>query len=145
VWFTDPAYGIGGNYEGVKSPQEQEKHNVYRADPKSGDIKVVVDDFVERNGLAFSPDEKKLYVIDTGFTDGPDNPSHLRVFDVDHWNSRKVEFSEDFVKNRSCMMGGFESGRRAAAKIMSTFILPVQTIINRRRFDGHVLPIIRAA
>ena len=84
IWFTDPAYGIGGNYEGVKSPQEQEKHNVYRADPKSGDIKVVVDDFVEPNGIAFSPDEKKLYVIDTGFTDGPDNPSHLRVFDVDH-------------------------------------------------------------
>ena len=84
IWFTDPAYGIGGNYEGVKSAQEQEKHNVYRADPKSGDIKVVVDDFVEPNGLAFSPDEKKLYVIDTGFTDGRDNPSHLRVFDVDH-------------------------------------------------------------
>jgi hypothetical protein len=31
----------------------------------------------------FSPDEKRLYVIDTGFTDGPDNPSHIRVFDVD--------------------------------------------------------------
>ena len=43
----------------------------------------MVDDFVEPNGIAFSPDEKKLYVIDTGFTDGPDNPSHLRVFDVD--------------------------------------------------------------
>src|SRR5215831_18643498 len=45
--------------------------------------KVVVDDFVEPNGITFSPDEKKLYVIDTGFTDGPDNPSHIRVFDVD--------------------------------------------------------------
>ena len=53
---------------------EQEKHNVYRVDPKSGDVKVVVDDFVEPNGITFSPDEKKLYVIDTGFTDGPDNP-----------------------------------------------------------------------
>jgi gluconolactonase len=84
IWFTDPAYGIGGYYEGVKAAQEQEKHNVYRVDPKSGDIKVVVDDFVEPNGIAFSPDEKKLYVIDTGFTDGPDNPSHIRVFDVDH-------------------------------------------------------------
>ena len=84
IWFTDPAYGIGGNYEGIKSAPEQEKHNVYRCDPKSGEVKVVVDDFVEPNGLAFSPDEKKLYVIDTGFTDGPDNPSHLRVFDVDH-------------------------------------------------------------
>ena len=84
IWFTDPVYGIGGNYEGVKSPPEQEKHNVYRVDPKSGDIKVVVDDFVEPNGIAFSPDEKKLYVIDTGYTDGPNNPSHVRVFDVDN-------------------------------------------------------------
>jgi gluconolactonase len=83
IWFTDPAYGIGGYYEGVKAEPEQEKHNVYRVDPKSGDVKVVVDDFVEPNGIAFSPDEKKLYVIDTGFTDGPDNPSHIRVFDLD--------------------------------------------------------------
>jgi gluconolactonase len=83
IWFTDPAYGIGGFYEGIKAPQEQEKHNVYRVDPKSGEVKVVVDDFVEPNGLAFSPDEKRLYVLDTGFTDGPDNPSHIRMFDVD--------------------------------------------------------------
>ena len=83
IWFTDPTYGIGGFYEGIKAEPEQEKRNVYRVDPKSGDIKVVVDDFVEPNGIALSPDEKKLYVIDTGFTDGPDNPSHIRVFDVD--------------------------------------------------------------
>ena len=42
IWFTDPAYGIGGNYEGIKAAPEQEKHNVFRVDPKSGDIKVVV-------------------------------------------------------------------------------------------------------
>jgi gluconolactonase len=83
IWFTDPVYGIGGYYEGVKADPEQEKHNVYRVDPKSGDVKVVVDDFVEPNGIALSPDEKKLYVIDTGFTDGPENPSHIRVFDLD--------------------------------------------------------------
>jgi gluconolactonase len=83
IWFTDPAYGIGGFYEGLKAEPEQEKHNVYRVDPKSGEVKVVVDDFVEPNGIAFSPDEKKLYVLDTGFTDGPDNPSHIRVFDLD--------------------------------------------------------------
>jgi gluconolactonase len=83
IWFADPVYGIGGYYEGIKAEPEQEKKNVYRVDPKSGDIKVVVDDFVEPNGITFSPDEKKLYVIDTGFTDGPDNPSHIRVFDVD--------------------------------------------------------------
>jgi gluconolactonase len=74
IWFTDPAYGIGGYYEGIKAAPEQEKHNVYRVDPKNGNVKVVVDDFVEPNGLCFSPDEKKLYIIDTGFTDGPKNP-----------------------------------------------------------------------
>ena len=83
IWFTDPVYGIGGYYEGIKADPEQEKHNVYRVDPKSGEVKVVVDDFVEPNGLCVSPDEKKLYVCDTGFTDGPDNPSHIRVFDLD--------------------------------------------------------------
>ncbi len=88
IWFTDPIYGIGGYYEGIKAQPEQEKHNVYRVDPKTGNIKVVVDDFVEPNGIAFSPDEKKLYVIDTGFTDGPKNPSHIRVFDADVENGK---------------------------------------------------------
>jgi gluconolactonase len=88
IWFTDPIYGIGGYYEGIKAAPEQEKHNVYRVDPKTGNIKVVVDDFVEPNGIGFSPDEKKLYVIDTGFTDGPTNPSHIRVFDADIENGK---------------------------------------------------------
>jgi gluconolactonase len=82
IWFTDPVYGIGGYYEGVKAVPEQDKHNVYRVDPNSGEVRVVADDFVEPNGIAFSPDEKTLYVIDTGFTDGPDNPSHIRAFDL---------------------------------------------------------------
>jgi gluconolactonase len=97
IWFTDPVYGIGGYYEGLKAAAEQEKHNVYRVDPKTGDVKVVVDDFVEPNGIAFSPDEKKLYVIDTGFTDGPDNPSHIRVFDVDI-GAGKVSNSKVFAE-----------------------------------------------
>src|SRR4029077_18110778 len=83
IWFTDPVYGIGGNYEGIKERPEQEKHNVYRVDPMTGDIKFVVDDFVMPNGITFSPDEKKLYVIDTGLTEGPNNPAHIRGFDVD--------------------------------------------------------------
>jgi gluconolactonase len=97
IWFTDPIYGIGGYYEGVKAEPEQEKHNVYRVDPKSGDIKVVVDDFVEPNGITLSPDEKKLYVIDTGFTDGPDNPSHIRAFDLDV-GAGKVSNSKVFAE-----------------------------------------------
>src|SRR5882672_9854313 len=56
IWFCDPAYGIGGFYEGIKADAEQEKKNVYRVDPKSGDVKVIVDDFVEPNGLCLSPE-----------------------------------------------------------------------------------------
>jgi len=81
IWFTDPTYGIGGNYEGLKQAQEQDKHYVFRVDGKTGEIKPVVDDFTQPNGILLSPDEKKLYVIDTGFTDG--GPSHIRVFDCD--------------------------------------------------------------
>src|SRR5947209_3775690 len=47
IWFCDPIYGIGGYYEGIKAEPEQAKHNVYRVDPKSGDIKVIADEFVE--------------------------------------------------------------------------------------------------
>jgi len=55
IWFTDPGYGIKGDYEGLKEPFEQEKRNVFRVDPKTGDIKVVVDDFVMPNGITFPP------------------------------------------------------------------------------------------
>src|SRR4029079_14622643 len=81
IWFTDPSYGIKGNYEGLRAEPEQAKHNVYRVDEATGAVTVVVDDFVQPNGIAFSPDEKRLYVIDSGFTDG--GPAHIRVFDVD--------------------------------------------------------------
>jgi gluconolactonase len=81
IWFSDPTYGIGGNYEGLKQEQEQDKHYVFRVDGQTGEIKPVVDDFVQPNGLCFSPDEKKLYIIDTGLTNG--GPSHIRVFDCD--------------------------------------------------------------
>jgi len=81
IWFTDPTYGILGNYEGIAAQPEQSKRNVYRVDPQNGHISVVVDDFVEPNGLCFSPDEKKLYIIDSsGASEG--GPSHIRVFDV---------------------------------------------------------------
>jgi gluconolactonase len=81
IWFTDPSYGIKGNYEGLRAEPEQSKHNVYRVDGKNGTVTVVVDDFVQPNGIVFSPDEKRLYVIDSGFTDG--GPANIRVFDVD--------------------------------------------------------------
>ena len=78
IWFTDPTYGISGNYEGLAAEPEQSKHNVFRVDAQSGRVSVVVDDFIQPNGICFSPDETKLYVIDSGA-----GASHIRVFDVD--------------------------------------------------------------
>ena len=69
-WFTDPDYGLG------KNPKEQAGNYVFRFDPGSKSITAVVKDFDKPNGLSFSPDEKKLYVADSG------KPRHIRVFEV---------------------------------------------------------------
>lgn len=79
IWFTDPHYGIGTNYEGFKAEQELPCH-VYRVDPQGG-ITAVATDFMCPNGLAFSPDESRLYIADTGRMFHGD-PQHIRVFDV---------------------------------------------------------------
>lgn len=83
IWFTDPAYGIESDYEGYRAEQEQSGCYVFRFDPASGDLSVVVDDFVRPNGLAFSADERQLFIGDSGFTHGDHNPRHVRVFDVE--------------------------------------------------------------
>ena len=82
VWFTDPPYGILSDYEGAKSPAEQDGNHVYRIDPSSGKTVRVADDFDKPNGLAFSPDQTRLYVADSGASHTPDGPRHLRVFRV---------------------------------------------------------------
>jgi gluconolactonase len=87
LWFTDPAYGIDSDYEGHKAESEIGDCHVYRIDPHTGDVRVVADDFVRPNGIAFSPDERRLYVADTGATHVKDGPRHIRVFDVDDQGS----------------------------------------------------------
>ena len=82
IWFTDPTYGIMSDYEGHKADPEQDGCYVFRVDPNDGSIRVVVDDFAKPNGLAFSPDEKILYVSDSGMSHDPDGPHHIRAFDV---------------------------------------------------------------
>jgi gluconolactonase len=82
VWFTDPPYGIMSDYEGHKAKSEIGACNVYRIDPKSGDLAVVADDFNKPNGIAFSPDEQILYIADTGGSHDPDGEHHIRAFDV---------------------------------------------------------------
>lgn len=83
VWFTDPSYGIISDYEGNKGEVEQAGCFVYRVDPGSGEIRVVADDFVKPNGLCFSPDERVLYIADSGRSHEPDGPHHIRAFSVD--------------------------------------------------------------
>ena len=82
VWFTDPTYGIDSDYEGYAAQGEIGASNVYRVDPGSGECAVAADDFVKPNGLAFAPDERRLYVSDTGTTHVLDGPRHIRVFEV---------------------------------------------------------------
>jgi gluconolactonase len=77
IWFSDPPYGIGGNYIGNQAAQELPQ-NVYRVDGSTGQVTVVADDFTRPNGLTFSPDESKLYIVESR-----GNPNRLiRVFDV---------------------------------------------------------------
>ena len=76
IWFTDPSYGIDSDYEGHKAVSEIGACNVYRVDPLSGETTVVADDFIRPNGLAFSADERHLYIVDT-------REKHIRRFDVE--------------------------------------------------------------
>lgn len=79
IWFTDPHYGIMTDYEGFRADEEV-PCSVYRVDP-DGRIEAVITDMACPNGLAFSPDESRLYVADTGrmFSD---DPQHIRVYDM---------------------------------------------------------------
>jgi gluconolactonase len=77
IWFTDPPAGITGYYLGEAAQQEL-PNNVYRLDPKSGRATVVMSGEVSRpNVLAFSPDETKLYIVESGKF-----PRTIFVYDV---------------------------------------------------------------
>ena len=76
IWFTDPPFGILGNYEGREAKPELPT-NVYRVDSRNGRLTVIAGDIDRPNGLCFSPDETKLYVIEAGVS-----PRVIRVYDV---------------------------------------------------------------
>ncbi len=106
IWFTDPTYGIDGEYEGDKAESEIGGSHVYRIDPKTGEVDAVATDFVKPNGLAFSPDESILYVADTGATHVEDGPRHIRAFKVK--DGRKLKGGEVFA---TCEFGLFDGFR----------------------------------
>jgi gluconolactonase len=76
IWFSDNGAGIRGNYLGHKAEIEL-PFRVYRIDPRTGTLTVAIDDMERPNGLAFSPDEKRLYVVDT-----PGGDKTVHVYDV---------------------------------------------------------------
>jgi gluconolactonase len=81
VWFTDPPFGILSDYEGHKAEPEN-GFNVYRVDGQTGAISVVADTFIRPNGLAFSLDEKKLYIVECAGGRQKGAPTNIQVFDV---------------------------------------------------------------
>jgi gluconolactonase len=105
IWFTDPPYGIITDYEGYKAPQEQAGCNVYRLDPATGALDVVADDFGKPNGIAFSPDEKILYVADTAGSHDPKGARHIRRFDV--LDGRRLANSRVFAELKEGFFDGF--------------------------------------
>jgi gluconolactonase len=110
IWFTDPGYGIMNDYEGHVAPFELPA-NVYRLDPRTLEATVLVGDMRRPNGLCFSPDETKLYICDTGMTDGPQYPHNIRVYDVVDGtrlaNGRVfVEMGTGFADGIRCDMDG---------------------------------------
>lgn len=112
IWFTDPAYGIDWDYEGERAESEIGACHVYRVDPASGEVSIVADDFVRPNGIAFSPDETKLYIADTGATHMDDGPRHIRVFDV--IDGKKLRGGNVFAMCSAGFFDGFrfdEDGR----------------------------------
>lgn len=103
VWFTDPTYGINGNYEGFRADKEL-KEAVYRVDPKSGQIEKVFDEMTGPNGICFSPDYKKVYIADTG------TGREVRVFDLDGKTLRNgkrfVQFATGAADGMRCDVDG---------------------------------------
>jgi gluconolactonase len=82
IWFTDPPYGIVSNREGYKAPSELDGCFVFRFDRRTGALDVVSDDLIDPNGLAFSPDERILYVSDTSSGRVEKGFHHMLAFDV---------------------------------------------------------------
>jgi gluconolactonase len=106
IWFSDPSYGIDSDYEGDASPSEIGDRCLYRIDGGSRAVTRVADGFVQPNGLAFSPDERLLYVADTGATHVPQGPRHIRRFSVGN-DGRTLGGGEVFAQCTAGLFDGF--------------------------------------
>ncbi len=91
IWFTDPPYGILSDYEGYVGEQEYGGCYVFCFNPKTKKLNVIIDDLDRPNGIAFSPDEKRLYVADTA-----ENLRHLYSFDIINGKALNKKLIYDF-------------------------------------------------
>ena len=105
IWFSDPRYGISTDYEGGKQVSELPPA-LYRMQPGTGNLTAVADDFEGPNGLAFSPDERLLYVTETGGQFDREPRQYIRRFNV-HEDGR-LSGGERFHK----VSPGFSDGLR---------------------------------
>jgi gluconolactonase len=99
IWFTDPSYGIMIDYEGARAKSEIGSDNVYRIDPNGG-VTMVANDFDKPNGLAFSPDEKTLYIVDSG------KPRNIRAIKVNA-DGKSLGASKVFATSSAGIFDGF--------------------------------------
>jgi gluconolactonase len=112
IWFTDPTYGIDGDYEGDAADSEIGASNVYRIDPATGDVAVVVTDRVKPNGLAFSRDGRALFVSDTGRSHVPDLPVTITRYAVSADGQGVQGGGQTFATCPSGFYDGFRIDRR---------------------------------
>jgi gluconolactonase len=82
IWFTDPPYGIISDREGRIADPEYGGCYVFRFDERLNVLSPMITDMVHPNGLAFSPDERILYVSDTGWLTNKSDPRHIRAYDL---------------------------------------------------------------
>ncbi len=133
IWFTDPTYGIQGDYEGFKSTKEL-KEAVYRVDPKTGQMDKITEELDQPNGICFSPDYKKLYIADTG------SGREVRVYDLDGKTARNGKrFVQMSVPGSGAPTGADGMRCDTDGNLWAGALPGVQVIAP----DGHPIGIIR--
>ena len=138
IWFTDPPYGILSDREGTKRDSELAGNFVFRFDPATCELEIMVDNMDRPNGIAFSPDETILYVADTG------KPKNMIAFDVAA-DGRSLIDKREFAVVRPGASDGFRCDVRgniwtsaadgiqcytAKAELIGKILVPAQRTAN---------------
>lgn len=119
IWFTDPGYGALMDYEGTLaetgSVQPYQKEAVYRIEASTGKLFKMTDEIYKPNGLCFSPDYKKVYVADTGWSHYKEAPKVIKVWDI--VGEKELKNGRDFasmdLELDGKVVAGFADGIRA--------------------------------